>query len=77
MKLVLFSKGTFHCIVVYLVTRNCFHTLSKLIPREQCSLGDFPVVLSLDREWGTGGRKVSLGAGLISGISLGSPTCLF
>lgn len=60
---------------MYLVSRNCFHTL--LIPREQCSLGDFLVVLSLDREWGAGGRKVSLDAGLISGIFLDSPTsCL-
>lgn len=40
--------------------------------------GDLLVVLSLDREWGAGGRKVSLDAGLIREISLGSPTsCLF
>lgn len=70
-----FQKEHFTALLwEYLVSRNCFHTWSKLIPRQQCSLGDLLVVLSLDREWGAGGRKVSLDAGLISGISVGTPT---
>lgn len=68
MKLGLFSKGTFHCIAVEvsLGSRNCFHTLVKLVPREQCSLYDFLVVMSLSREGGVGRGKISLGAVLIS-----------